>query len=239
MPGIGVHPYQDRFLNGLDAMEPQLLFAVADGVTHSRPLNSDGGVAAGAAISLLRDADPELTLADAVRGVHRKMLEMKRHVPIIGETTIVAARITGDVVNIVNVGDSPAHLVRDSKLRRLYRADLGWGGFLSQTMGYDEHVNVHQSRARLQPGDILVLGSDGIMKHIRSYIQPQDPKERKRTEGMYITRTILTANGIREIVEGNKYISVAAEELLNEVSSKRPDAFDDKTVIMIRVNEGD
>lgn len=228
------HAYQDRFLNMADAKEKRMLFAVADGITHGITMQGDGAVAADAAVNLLRDSDPQSKLCDSVREVHDRMLDMKRYVSTIGETTIVAAKINGNIVEIANVGDSPAHLLRDGRMRRLYYPDLGWFGGLKQALGYDEDITVHKRTARMIPDDILILASDGLMKKIKSYIFPS-----KENEGKYTTRSILSYNEIRRIVEESSHMASAAEELLKAACRRRPDIDDDRTVIVIRALRAD
>ena len=228
------HANQDRLMNGQGEKEGRVLFAVADGVANCVTIKGDGAVAAEAAMNLLRDSDPKARLSDAVRKVHRDMLAMKRYVPTIGETTIVAARINGNMVEIANVGDSPAHMLRAGRMRRLYTPDIGYFGGLVQTLGYDEHMTVHGRSVKMIPDDILVLASDGLMKHIKSHIWP-----RKENLGKYVTRTILTRNEIRDTIEGSANMDIAAEKLLKEASKKRPDIDDDRTVIIIHALRAD
>ena len=228
------HANQDRLLNCADEKEGRMLFAVFDGVTNSVTIKGDGAVAADAALNLLRDSDPEMRLSEAVREVHRRMLEMKRYVPTIGETTVVAARITGNMVEIANVGDSTAHLLRAGKMRRLYTPDLGYFGGLAQALGYDEDMKVHRRSVTMIPNDILVLASDGLMKRIKSYIWPREGNMDK-----YVTRTILTYNEILTAIDGSPQMDGAAEKLLNDASKKRSDIDDDRTVIVIRALRAD
>ena len=228
------HANQDRLVNGAGEKEGRMLFAVFDGVTNSATIKGDGAVAAEAAMNLLRDSDPGTKLSDAVREVHRRMLEMKRYVPIIGETTVVAARITGNVVEIANVGDSPAHLLRAGKMRRLYTPDLGHFGGLVQALGFDESMKVHGRSMKIIPDDVIVLASDGLMKSIKSYIWPSE-----KNMGKYVTRTILTYGEIMNAVESSSHMDAAAERLLKEAAKKRPDIDDDRTVIVIRALRAD
>ena len=102
-------------------------------------------------------------------------------------------------------------------------------------LGYDDRIRVHERSVKAQPDDIFMLASDGLMKSIKSYIWPKNDKNM----GKYVTRSILTSNDIREIVNGNKFLHIAAEEIIKEASRKRPDINDDRTVVIIRALRAD
>ncbi|NJP07771.1 MAG: Stp1/IreP family PP2C-type Ser/Thr phosphatase [Chloroflexaceae bacterium] len=101
-------------------------------------------------------------------------------------TTITLAFIVGDRATIANVGDSRTYLYRDRKLRRITRdhslvmrlVDLGQiteddiythpqRNAVLRSLGDQGHLEVDIFVQRLQPGDALLLCSDGLWEMIR------------------------------------------------------------------------
>jgi len=100
-------------------------------------------------------------------------------------TTLVAAVIRGDELSVANVGDSRAYLVRAGRIRQMSR-DHSWvaesvaAGLISEaeakshpqrslitrSLGARPKVEVDLFRARLQPGDCLILCSDGLTNEV-------------------------------------------------------------------------
>ena len=66
-------------------------------------------------------------------------------------------------MELANVGDSPAFLVRDGKIKMLTVLDSFFDMSLTQAIGKPE-INVHVSMETLKEGDYLILASDGITK---------------------------------------------------------------------------
>lgn len=223
------HDYQDRIL----VDKERLLFAVADGVTSSYPTGSMGEIAAELSLKILQiNSASDADLAKVIANLNTIICEMRDRNPRIGETTITAGKIDGDWIRLVNVGDSPAHILRGERLRRLYTPDVGPFGGLSQGIGYrDERKGfiVHQRSARILPEDLIIIASDGITKTIRTSIwNPEHPGN--------TARPILTAKEIRAIVASSSSLDDAAASIFELAQIKRPDIDDDKSIILIKAN---
>lgn len=155
VPG-SVHPYEDRTL--IDRNEG--LFAVADGVTISS--QGSGGAAAELAISLLRRKF-QGDIVESIMEVHEEILEAKRRGDgTIGETTLTAAHIKRTHLEIANVGDSPAFLIRAGTARTLTQSDKSEYGYITQVIGYPETIKVHLNSLDLENGDCTIVASDGV-----------------------------------------------------------------------------
>jgi serine/threonine protein phosphatase PrpC len=150
-----MHPYEDRVL----VDEKQGLFAVADGVTGSS--RGSGAVAAELALELLRE-DFDGDVVEAIRRVHQTVYERRMNDMSIGETTLTAAAVKGDLLRVGNLGDSPAYLIRRGTMRNLITGDITPLGRITQVVGYPETVNVHTEKAQLQKGDLVIVASDGV-----------------------------------------------------------------------------
>jgi len=135
--------------------EEKAVFAVADGVS----IPAGGGTAARLAIEYLKKLYSGCLEEDFLRINERLLAD--RHSMLVGYTTLTAAQITGRTVKVVNVGDSPAYLVRRDKLLMLTTLDEGIDGVLLQALG-EESIKPHMKTVRLQKGDCLLLVTDGI-----------------------------------------------------------------------------
>ncbi|MCC7106014.1 MAG: serine/threonine-protein phosphatase [Chloroflexi bacterium] len=101
-------------------------------------------------------------------------------------TTIVCALLRGPRAQLANVGDSPAFLVRGEKVTRLTQ-DHSWVAeevargvlspedahthpyrhILTRCLGLAPEVDVElYAPVDLDPGDVIVLGSDGLSEHV-------------------------------------------------------------------------
>lgn len=196
------HPYEDRIL----VDKERNLFAVADGVTISS--QGSGGIAAEIAVTQLRKLF-EGNLVKAVLDVNRYIVEVKSKNKGVGETTLTACHIDDARAEIVSVGDSPAFLIRRNRLIELTESDRSpWGG-LTQVIGYAEYINPHRNVMEVQPEDILIVCSDGII-HIFA-------------QGLLI--------GLQELSKPTEI----AEKLIS-LAIKYPSGYDDdKSVIVIKV----
>ena len=102
-------------------------------------------------------------------------------------TTLVAARIDGEQLAVVNVGDSRAYLVRDGRARQLtldhsYVAESVRRGLMTvqqaerssmqsvitRAIGAQDDVDPEIFSEALQAGDTLLLCSDGLTRHVSS-----------------------------------------------------------------------
>jgi protein phosphatase len=97
-------------------------------------------------------------------------------------TTIVGALIDGSRMSVAHVGDSRLYLVRRGRIQQL-TADDSWAAtilaqdprmtaadiarhpmrnMLTSVIGARDHVEVHLSEHDLEPGDVVLLSSDGL-----------------------------------------------------------------------------
>jgi len=148
------------------------LIAVADGVGGE----AGGDVASSAAIgSLAKTFTPpsfresaRSALGEAVQHANVAVLEAaqdERHPR--AATTLVAAAIRGREAAVANLGDSRAYLVRAATIRQLTTDHSGEAAssitrFVGDARGVQPDIFVET----LQPGDRLVLCSDGLTRHV-------------------------------------------------------------------------
>lgn len=197
-----MHPYEDRVL----VDEKRGLFAVADGVTGSS--QGSGAVAAELALELLRE-DFAGDVVEAMREVHHTVYERRLNDRSVGETTLTAAAVKGDLLQVGNLGDSPAYLVRGGTMRSLITGDISPLGYITQVVGYPETVDVHTEKAQLQKGDLVIVASDGVGHVLHpSFIVP---------------------------LAGEPSADRIAERIVEEARLTVTDYDDDKSVIVLRV----
>jgi serine/threonine protein phosphatase PrpC len=162
-------------------VEPPL-FAVADGMGGAQA----GEIAARIAAGALRespDRSGEEAVVELIKEANRRVYEAAA-----GDearsgmgTTITAALVEGDRVQIGHVGDSRAYRIREGRLEQLTEdhslvAELVRSGRLSpeeadthpqrsvitRTVGTDPDVDVDTFSVDARPGDVFVLCSDGL-----------------------------------------------------------------------------
>jgi serine/threonine protein phosphatase PrpC len=148
------------------------LIAVADGVGGE----AGGDVASSAAIgSLAKTFIPpsfresaRTALGDAVQRANMAVLEAAKdeRYPR-AATTLVAAAIRGREAAVANLGDSRAYLIRAAAIRQLTTDHSGEATssitrFVGDPRGAQPDIFVET----LQPGDRLVLCSDGLTRHV-------------------------------------------------------------------------
>jgi serine/threonine protein phosphatase PrpC len=148
------------------------LIAVADGVGGE----AGGDVASSAAIGSLAKtfAPPSFrdsartALGDAVREANLAVLEAAtddRHPH--AATTLVAAAIRGREAAIANLGDSRAYLIRATAIRQVTTDHSGdVTSSITRFVGDPRGVQPDIFVETLQPGDRLVLCSDGLTRHV-------------------------------------------------------------------------
>ena len=122
-------------------------------------------------------------LKTAIRFANRKVLEAtKEKSEYEGmATTVAAVLVDGDVANLGHVGDSRIYLLRDAKITQL-TIDHSWvneqivGGMISpdqarshplrnvvtRALGGKNDLQVDMKVHKIEPGDILLLCSDGL-----------------------------------------------------------------------------
>jgi serine/threonine protein phosphatase PrpC len=143
----------------------------------------------------MHDANPECTrcsLLRAAAAANRAVLARANFdIALRGMgTTLVAARIAGDSVTVLNVGDSRAYLfqpdqaaqltakqltqdhsylaeqVRCGRLTEAQAAHSGLQSVITRAIGADQDVTPDLYDATLRPGDALLLCSDGLTRHV-------------------------------------------------------------------------
>ena len=198
-----MHPYEDRVL----VEERRGLFAVADGVTGSS--QGSGTVAAELALELLQQCFTG-DVVEAIQEVHQKVVERRVNDRSIGETTLTVAAVKGDKLQVGNLGDSPAYLVRNGTMHSLITEDITPLGRITQVVGYPENVNVHSQEMQLCTRDLLIIASDGL-EHVLlpSLIIPLSKESSSRR---------------------------IAEKIVEEASLVPANYDDDKSVIVLRID---
>ncbi len=161
----------------------ETLFVVADGIGGFEA----GEVASSIAVDVLKDVGPSESLEDAIREANRRILAAAR-----GDarfhgmgTTVVAMRFGGTgeepIAQISHVGDSRAYLLRGGELKPVTEdhslvAELVRSGdltrdqasehpqknLITRALGADEEVDVDTVVLPVEPGDRLLLCSDGL-----------------------------------------------------------------------------
>lgn len=100
--------------------------------------------------------------------------------------TFTGVALDHDVAYFAQIGDSRAHVIRDGFLRRITKDQSlvqqlidagqiteeeaethGYRNYILQALGPTPGVTVEMNRLRLQPGDILLLCSDGLSGKLR------------------------------------------------------------------------
>jgi PPM family protein phosphatase len=127
-------------------------------------------------------------LMSAVGSANRRIHESSREDPAKGGmgATVVAAWLEGLRLSVVHVGDSRAYLFRGGALSRLtldhtlvaeqvrvgiltpQQADTSaWQNVLIRALGTDGRVDLDVEEHQLQPGDVVLLCSDGLTRMVR------------------------------------------------------------------------
>src|SRR5215213_9085873 len=181
---------EDAFVT-FEAEDGSLVLVVADGMGGHQA----GEVASAMAIEVLQRElaslgdDPSAALRAAIEQANREIWdEAERDPDKAGMgSTIVAAAVVGNQAYLANAGDSPAYLVRAGQTEQLTR-DHGlvaeqieaglireedaehhpYRHILTRCLGAEANVEVELYPPReLQPGDVMVLCSDGLTEHVR------------------------------------------------------------------------
>ena len=131
-------------------------------------------------------ATPGSLLVDAIQEANRTLYRNAREQRSDMGTTLTAALIVGDMATIANVGDSRTYLLRRGTLRQITTdhslvASLAAAGVITEeeiythpqrnqiyrTIGDKPEVDVDLFIEELQPGDQLILCSDGLWEMVR------------------------------------------------------------------------
>lgn len=148
------------------------LLAVADGVG-----GEDGGeIASSAAIEALASSfvnpsyreSSRASLSAAVQAANAAVLEAAKAERLPNAaTTLVAAAIRGQHVVIANLGDSRAYVVRGAEARQITTDHSGaTASSITRFAGDPRGVQPDLFVETLQPGDRVVLCSDGLTRHV-------------------------------------------------------------------------
>jgi len=148
------------------------LLAVADGVGGE----AGGEMASAAAIDALAagffGAAPDRPAADAlaaaIRGANDAVLGAAGKSGQQGAaSTLVVAAIDGTSAVIGNLGDSRAYLIRDGEIRLVTADHAGeYQSSITRFVGDPRGVQPDVFVEALQPGDRLLLCSDGLTRHV-------------------------------------------------------------------------
>lgn len=172
---------EDRLLDRSD----RLLWAVADGMGG----HSAGDVAADRAIAVLAtlaDDPAPITPGRITAALERVNAAILADAPVAGSgTTIVAVLLDGATVTILWAGDSRAYLIRGAAADRLTRdhsvvqelVDAGLladadahrhprSNVITRALGVAPTVTIDTVRVAVEPGDLLLLCSDGVSRSL-------------------------------------------------------------------------
>jgi serine/threonine protein phosphatase PrpC len=166
------------------------LYIVADGVGGA----ADGEVASEYAVKKVlheyyRSTEPDLgeRLKAVIRAANADIFEHVQRRPELGRmgTTVVAAAVRDDELVVANVGDSRAYLIRNGEIHQITRdhslvAKLVDEGSITpeeaerhprrnvllRSIGADPDTYPDTFEGRLQPGDQVVLCSDGLTRYV-------------------------------------------------------------------------
>ena len=168
-------------------MLPELgLFVIADGLGGAACGERASSLTVSTVMDAAQEAGPDLTagmIYEAVELANRRIsFECQNDIRLNGmATTITAALLQADTVEIVNAGDSRAYRFRGGSLVRLtddhtWVRGLAEGSgrdeeefrnhpmrhMLTKAVGADERVDADTVRSDFEHGDVLLLTSDGL-----------------------------------------------------------------------------
>jgi protein phosphatase len=225
-------------LTSFDLGEKGLVLVVSDGMGGALA----GDVASRMAVDSVRDmimdsnsdkgCDQEMSLVDCLKNatvyanlaIHQKSQEDSRCAGM--GATFTGAAVHGDLLDLVQVGDSRGYLIRKDQIRLATKdqslvqqlVDVGqiseaeaethmFRNVILQALGAQGDVTPVTGRIRLRRGDILLLCSDGLSGKLR-------------------------LEDIQNIVADNKDLSKACDELIAEANNRGGE--DNITVILAR-----
>jgi serine/threonine protein phosphatase PrpC len=152
--------------------DTSVIAALADGVGSSR----EGGAAARRAVDMVVDYyltrpqawSPRRALAEFVRHINRTFFQEShlRHGSAELLCTLSVVVVEGGRLYGVNVGDSPAYLLRAGRLVMLSEihalSEPGMQHGLTRAVGMEETVEPYAFETDVQDADLIVLCSDGV-----------------------------------------------------------------------------
>jgi serine/threonine protein phosphatase PrpC len=201
----------------------ETLFVVADGIGGFEA----GEVASSIAVDVLQNVDPSESLEDAIREANRRILAASRGDEKLAGmgTTVVAMRFGGTeaepITQISHVGDSRAYLLRGGELQPITEdhslvAELVRSGdltraqasehpqknLITRALGAEEGVEVDTAVLPVEPGDCLLLCSDGLTDMVPESkmlelltSHPEDPEKAARA----LVAAALQAGGVDNV----------------------------------------
>ncbi len=230
-------------LTSFDLGEKGLVLVVSDGMGGALA----GDVASRMAVDSVRDmimgndadneCDQDAPLVDCLKNatvyanlaIHQKSQEDSRCAGM--GATFTGAAVRGDLLDLVQVGDSRGYLIRKNQIRLATKdqslvqqlVDVGqiseaeaethmFRNVILQALGAQGDVTPVTGRIRLRRGDILLLCSDGLSGKLRS-------------------------EDIQNIVADNQDLAKACDELIAEANNRGGE--DNITVILARFNGDD
>jgi PPM family protein phosphatase len=180
---------EDAFVSSAD----EGLFVVCDGMGGApagevasqiaiasilRRLNEDGREVAAQAPDQQSYLPQTSRLADAVRRSNEAIYRQARHQPAQAGmgTTVVGAWIRQHVASVAHVGDSRAYLWHDDRLEPLTRdhsLSEAHANVLVRVLGREPDVDVELKEVPVQPGDYVLLCSDGLTRMVSERVLAQ------------------------------------------------------------------
>ncbi len=83
-------------------------------------------------------------------------------------TTLTALIVTSRSIWLGNVGDSSAYYLRAGKLKKLSKEDIDDKGNLTKVLGTQRlGIVPHITTEAFEPGDVVLLATDGVARHVR------------------------------------------------------------------------
>lgn len=219
--GMVRHANQDAFA----VVEPLALAAVCDGMGGA----AGGDVASQSAIESFvevvrqeieasRSADGERTrralcrAAAAANRAVRAKASYDTRLRGMG-TTLVAARLDGAELTVLNVGDSRAYMVRGGAMRQLTQdhsyvaeqmrmglmteGEAGRSPFataITRAVGIDDDVKPDFYTEAVETGDVVLLCSDGLVRHMRDEEIAKVVWDAERTPAEICERLVAAVN---------------------------------------------
>lgn len=205
------------------------LFAVADGMGGAKA----GEIASRTAIDVIGhgvgDGVVRSRLAELVRRANRAVHEAQQDRPELSGmgTTATVAYIGEDTITIAHVGDSRAYLLRGGTLRRLTEdhslveemrrqgrltaeeaASHPQRSIITRALGPEPQVEVDVHEFALEPGDVVLLCSDGLT-------------------------SMLPELRIGELLVGNRRLDIAGRSLV--AAANAAGGRDNITVVLVRI----
>ena len=142
----------------------RFLDAVMDGVTKHGGKEASGSLLE--ALSTAKIASPEDVVA-VLEQLNEEYFQTGGGKYLL--STVSTALFLEDRLHIISAGDSPIFLIRSNEMQQLSGRK---GGFLAvgvaRSIGAAEHLELHRVEAKVQPGDRLVLATDGVSDNLTS-----------------------------------------------------------------------